>query len=258
MTMLAVKDFPPDSAHVADILPSPRHTERRGFGRPDIIVLHYTGLASLEEALDYLAGPNGTVSCHYVVEESGRVLQLVPESRRAWHAGESCWAGETDVNSRSIGIEIANPGHDFGCPPFPAAQIAAVTALCRDIIARHRVPPDRVLGHSDVAPLRKRDPGERFPWADLAKAGVGLWVPPAPLSDGRFLARGDAGRPVEALQAMLALYGYGVELTGVFDDSTRAVVTAFQRHFRPARVDGVADASTVTTLRDLIAARPSA
>lgn len=239
----------------ADILPSPRHGERRGGGGADIIVLHYTGLASLEAALGCLAGPDGAVSCHYVVEESGRVLQLVPERRRAWHAGESCWAGDTDVNSRSIGIEIANPGHDFGCPDFPEPQIAAVAALCRDIAARHAIRPDRVLGHSDVAPLRKRDPGETFPWAALAQAGVGLWVPPAPLADGRFLARGDAGRPVEALQAMLALYGYGIDLTGTFDDATAAVVTAFQRHFRPAKVDGVADASTVTTLRDLLAAR---
>jgi N-acetylmuramoyl-L-alanine amidase len=255
MTTHPVTDFSPDSALVADILPSPRHTERRGFGQPDILVLHYTGLATLDEALDCLAGPAGAVSCHYVVEESGRVLQLVPEARRAWHAGQSHWAGETDVNSRSIGIEIANPGHDFGCPPFPAVQIAAVIALCRDIAGRHAIRPDRVLAHSDVAPLRKRDPGEAFPWTELAKAGVGLWVPPARLSDGRFLARGDAGRPVEALQAMLALYGYGIDITGSFDEATEAVVAAFQRHFRPARVDGVADASTVTTLRDLIAAR---
>ncbi|NJL50876.1 MAG: N-acetylmuramoyl-L-alanine amidase, partial [Blastochloris sp.] len=188
--MLAVKDFPPDSALVADVVPSPRHTDRRGHGRPDIIVLHYTGLATLEEALDCLAGPGGTVSCHYVVEESGRVLQLVPETRRAWHAGQSHWAGDNDVNSRSIGIEIANPGHDFGCPPYPQAQIAAVAALCRDIIARHAVRPDRVLGHSDVAPLRKRDPGETFPWAELAKAGVGLWIEPARLSLHLHLAQG--------------------------------------------------------------------
>jgi N-acetylmuramoyl-L-alanine amidase len=256
--MIDAAGFPPDSALVADILPSPRHTERRGHGRPDIIVLHYTGLATLEEALGYLAGPDGTVSCHYVVAECGRVLQLVPESRRAWHAGESSWDGDPDVNSRSIGIEIANPGHDFGCPPYPDAQIAAVAALSRDIIARHSIRPDRVLGHSDVAPQRKRDPGEIFPWAELAKAGVGLWVEPAPLADGRVLARGDAGRPVEALKAMLALYGYGIEITGMFDDATEAVVAAFQRHFRPARVDGVADVSTVTTLRDLLAAREAA
>ncbi|KAA5598103.1 N-acetylmuramoyl-L-alanine amidase [Blastochloris sulfoviridis] len=247
--------FSPDCPLVTAVMPSPRFGERRGPGGPDAIVLHYTGLPSLTEALACLAGPEGTVSCHYVVEESGRVLQLVPEHSRAWHAGESIWAGDTDVNSRSIGIEIANPGHDFGCPDFPQAQIDAVIALCRDIIARRAIRPDRVLGHSDVAPVRKRDPGEKFPWAALAAAGVGLWVPPAPPADGRFIVRGERGLPVEALQALLALYGYGLDITGLFDETTEAVVAAFQRHFRPARVDGVADVSTVTTLRDLIAAR---
>jgi N-acetylmuramoyl-L-alanine amidase len=182
----------------------------------------------------------------------------VPESRRAWHAGLSFWDGNSDINSCSIGIEIANPGHPGGLPPFPAEQIESVAALTKDIITRWRIPATRVLGHSDVAPGRKVDPGELFPWDKLHAAGVGHWVPPAATSDGRFFSRGDQGMPIEALQAMLAMYGYGVKINGTFDEDTEKVVAAFQRHFRPERVDGVADASTIMTLRNLIAARPSA
>jgi N-acetylmuramoyl-L-alanine amidase len=182
----------------------------------------------------------------------------VPESRRAWHAGMSNWDGETDINSCSIGIEIANPGHPGGLPPYPDVQIESVIALAKDIVTRWRIPATRVLGHSDVTPGRKVDPGEIFPWKRLHEAGIGHWVPPATLSDGRFFSRGDQGMPIEALQAMLVMYGYGLKINGVFDEDTEKVVAAFQRHFRPERVDGVADASTITTLRDLIAKRPSA
>jgi N-acetylmuramoyl-L-alanine amidase len=209
------------------------------------------------EALQRLCNPVAQVSSHYFVFEDGHVLQLVPEARRAWHAGVSSWDGETDINSRSIGIEIANPGHPGGLPVFPDPQIDAVIALSRDIIARWRIPTGRVLAHSDVAPGRKQDPGEVFPWRRLFEAGIGHWVAPAPIRDGRFFSRGDQGMPVEALQAMFAMYGYGLRITGIFDDDTERVVAAFQRHFRPERVDGVADASTITTLRDLIAARSS-
>lgn len=248
--------FAPDSPEARRAVPSPNHGARPGGRRPDMLLLHYTGMASEAEALAWLCNPASKVSSHYLVLEDGEVVQLVPESRRAWHAGVSSWAGEPDVNNRSIGIEIANGGHPGGLPPFPAAQIRSVTRLCRDIVARWRIQPDLVLAHSDVAPGRKEDPGERFPWAELHRAGIGHWVPPAPIGDGRFLARGDHGQPVEALQAMLALYGYGIGITGAFDDATEKVVQAFQRHFRPARVDGVADASTITTLRDLAAAKP--
>ncbi|HVL73213.1 MAG TPA: N-acetylmuramoyl-L-alanine amidase [Beijerinckiaceae bacterium] len=245
----------PESPVAAAVVPSPNHGERAPGKRPDILLLHYTGMPDEGEAVRWLANPVSQVSAHYVVLEDGRVIQMVPEARRAWHAGLSHWAGETDVNSRSIGIEIANPGHDGGLPPYGEAQIAATIALCRDICARRRIPKHRVLAHSDVAPRRKRDPGELFPWERLAREGVGLWVPPAPIRDGRFFAQGESGPPIEALQAMLALYGYGVPLGGVYDEDTAFVVAAFQRHFRPARVDGVADASTITTLRDLIRAR---
>jgi N-acetylmuramoyl-L-alanine amidase len=223
-----------------------------------MLILHYTGMESGAAALARLRDPLSEVSAHYLVFEDGGIVQLVPEGRRAWHAGAGAWKGETDINSRSIGIEIVNPGHAGGLPPYPEAQIDAVTALSRDILGRWPIPPERVLGHSDIAPERKEDPGETFPWSRLAAAGIGHGVSAAPIRDGRFFARGDSGQPVEALQAMFALYGYDLPVSGVFDGRTHAVVTAFQRHFRQARVDGVADASTITTLRDLIAALPAA
>jgi N-acetylmuramoyl-L-alanine amidase len=221
-----------------------------------MLILHYTGMPDEGEALQWLCNPISQVSAHYFVFEDGRVVQLVPEARRAWHAGVSAWDGETDVNSASIGIEIANPGHAGGMPPFRAAQIESVIELGKDIATRWGMQRERVLAHSDVAPGRKTDPGERFPWDRLHAAGLGHWVRPAPIRDGRFFSRGDQGMPIEALQAMLAMYGYSLRITGVFDDETERVVAAFQRHFRPERVDGVADASTITTLRDLLAARP--
>jgi N-acetylmuramoyl-L-alanine amidase len=248
----------PESKIAAKVFPSPNHGERKDGRRPDMLVLHYTGMDLEGEALQWLCNPVSQVSAHYFVFEDGRVLQLVPEMRRAWHAGRSSWDGDTDINSCSIGIEIANAGHPRGLPPYPDAQIAAVVALCSDIIDRWKIPPGRVLAHSDVAPGRKLDPGELFPWQTLHEAGIGHWVKPAHVSDGRFFSRGDNGMPVEAIQAMLAMYGYGIRINGDFDEDTEKVVAAFQRHFRPERVDGVADASTITTLRDLIAKRPDA
>jgi N-acetylmuramoyl-L-alanine amidase len=192
------------------------------------------------------------VSAHYLVWEDGLIDQLVAESDRAWHAGKSWWKGEGDLNSASIGIEIVNPGHDGGSPPFPDRQIEATVALARDICARWTIAPERVLAHSDVAPARKRDPGEAFPWARLWRAGVGHWTEPAPLNGGPLFAHEEEAPPVRGVQAMLALYGYGVEITGVYDHKTRQAVAAFQRHFRPERVDGETDNSTVATLKALI------
>jgi N-acetylmuramoyl-L-alanine amidase len=253
-----MSDFPADSPLVDRVVPSPNHKERVGSGRPDMIVLHYTGMASAADALDRLCSlDTPQVSSHYLVYEDGRVFQLVPEARRAQHAGVSSWEGETDINSRSIGIEIVNPGHDLGYPDFPERQIAAVIALCRDILTRRPMRADRVVAHSDVAPTRKQDPGEKFPWRRLHGEGVGHWVAPAALGDPNGLALGDSGAAVVELQTLLAAYGYGIPSMGRFDQPMHEVVVAFQRHFRPVRFDGVADASTLDTLRRLLAARPA-
>jgi N-acetylmuramoyl-L-alanine amidase len=238
--------------------PSPHHGPRAA-GKPvDILLLHYTGMRSAEGALAWLCDPGSRVSSHYLVFEDGRVVQLVDEGQRAWHAGKSAWAGETDINSRSIGIEIANPGHRFGYRDFTDEQIDAVIALCRAILSRHAIPPERVLAHSDVAPARKEDPGELFPWARLHAAGVGHWVPPAPIAAGPAVKRGDRGTAVRTLHKRFRDYGYDIGNETEFDAQTEAVVTAFQRHFRQEKVDGIADASTVTTLGRLIAALPAA
>jgi len=247
-----MQEFAADSALVSRLKPSPNQDER--LLAPDIVLLHYTGMACASAALERLCDPAAKVSSHYLVEEDGTIVQLVPEARRAWHAGRSSWEGVSDINSRSIGIEIANPGHSFGYPDFPQAQITAVIALCRDIVARYGMRADRVLAHSDVAPQRKLDPGEKFPWRQLHCAGVGAWVaPPSPCA-GAVLAPGDRGLEVFELQATLRDYGYGIEATGVYDELTEAVVVAFQRHFRPNRVDGRTDASTSATLEALLAA----
>src|SRR3954471_12342197 len=248
-----MRTFEPDSSIVSDIIPSPNHGDRNKGRQPDMIVLHYTGMPDVEGALARLCTAGTEVSAHYVVLEDGRIVQCVPEAKRAWHAGASSWAGEEDVNSCSIGVEIVNRGHDWGYPEFPLRQIAAVIALCRGIMLRRNIPPHRVLGHSDVAPARKQDPGEKFPWHSLANSGVGHWVHPAPIVPGEALKLGSEGDAVRGMQEALKRYGYGIEVNGKYDGPTAEVVTAFQRHFRPERVDGVADTSTLTTLQALLA-----
>lgn len=215
--------------------PSPNHDARGGVA-VDMLVLHYTGMISGEAALARLCDPAAKVSAHYMIAEDGTVYAMVPEARRAWHAGVSFWAGARDINTRSIGIELVNPGHEFGYRPFPDAQIGALTALCHQILERHPIPAWRILGHSDVAPARKDDPGELFPWADLAAAGIGFWAAPGD----------DPGEAV--VPTLLARYGYDPEVLH------EKAVTAFQRHFRPSRVDGVADRETRTMLSGLVAA----
>src|SRR6202051_4695993 len=248
--------FAPESCVVAEVMPSPNHGERKDGRRPDMILLHYTGMQDAEAALERLQTRSSDVSAHYFVFEDGRIMQLVQESRRAWHAGAAYWGGETDINSCSIGIEIANPGHDHGYPDFSKRQIAAVTALCRSIQTRNTIPPVRVLAHSDVAPARKQDPGEKFPWRTLYDSGVGHWVKPAPIMNfGQTLSPGDRGSAVVALRKSLIDYGYGLEANGEYDTAMQDVVTAFQRHFRPERIDGIADPSTRSTLEELIATR---
>jgi N-acetylmuramoyl-L-alanine amidase len=237
-----------------DHVPSPNHGSRADGAAIDLLILHYTGMESEDRALRWLCDPESAVSAHYFVFEDGRIAGLVDEGRRAWHAGKSSWAGETDINSRSIGIEIANPGHEFGYRAFPEAQIAAVIALCRSIVSRHPIPPERVLAHSDVAPLRKEDPGELFPWRAACEAGVGHWVPPDPIVAGEAWRLGDRGSAVRRLKRRFKKYGYALAESAEFDEETAAVVRAFQRHFRAELVDGVADVSTLRTLERLSAA----
>ena len=209
--------------------PSPNHGPRRA--AVDMLVIHYTGMKTAKAALDRLCDPASEVSAHYLIEEDGTVWHLVPEDRRAWHAGRAFWAGTTDINSRSIGIELANPGHEHGYRPFPDAQMTALEHLCRGILTRFPIRSHLVLGHADVAPGRKLDPGELFDWRRLAAAGIGLWPDGTPVEAGDFAA--DMRR-----------YGY--------ENDAAESVAAFQRHFRPAAVTGIADAETRARLRNLI------
>jgi len=224
-------------------LPSP-NADARPAGCPiDALILHYTGMPSAPAALARLCDPSALVSAHYLIDEDGTVAALVPERARAWHAGVSSWQGQPRLNDRSIGIELVNPGHEWGYRAFPDAQYAACIELCRAIVARWPIPARRVLGHSDVAPERKQDPGELFDWARLAAAGIGLWPQPG------------AGRPrcIAKLQEELARFGYAVPRHGRLDAATRCVVAALQRHFRPERVDGEPDQATLARLDGLLA-----
>jgi N-acetylmuramoyl-L-alanine amidase len=248
--------FTPDSSVVFDVRPSPNFNDRKAGREPDMILLHYTGMSDASTALKRLCTAGTEVSAHYVVMEDGNIIQCVRESQRAWHAGTSAWAGDSDVNSASIGIEIVNPGHDLGYPDFPLRQVAAVIALCKGIMLRRKVPKHRVLGHSDVAPARKKDPGEKFPWRLLADSGVGHWVEPAPIAHGDRKLLGTRSEEIMALQRALLRYGYNVLPTGQYDGVTMDGVAAFQRHFRPERVDGIADQSTLTTLQNLLETLP--
>lgn len=234
--------------------PSPNHGPRPLGATIDMLLLHYTGMPTTEAALARLCDPVAKVSAHYVIDEDGRCYRLMAENQCAWHAGKSVWAGSREINGRSIGIELVNPGHEFGYRDFSEAQMTTLKSLARDILARHPIPPYRVLGHSDVAPQRKQDPGERFDWARLARAGIGLWPddgfdlsPHAPV-----LAPGSSGPAVINLQLALSGFGYGVEGTGLYDPTTEAAVRAFQRHFRPRRLDGIADAETQSLLHHLL------
>jgi N-acetylmuramoyl-L-alanine amidase len=242
-----------DSPLAGAIVPAANAEPRRDGLTPQLLILHYTGMSSARKAVAWLASAESRVSCHYVVDEAGFISQLVPERLRAWHAGVSVWAGETDINSASIGIEIHNPGHEHGYPAFPLAQMRSVAGLCADICQRNGIAARHVLAHSDIAPHRKIDPGEGFDWSFLFKAGVGHWVPPVPLDgDDAGFEPGYAGPAVAEAQAALAAYGYGVPLSGTLDAETVSVLRAFQRHFRPARVDGRLDGSTIDTLRRVV------
>lgn len=233
--------------------PSPNFDARGAGASIDMLVLHYTGMPNGESALQRMCDPAAKVSAHYMIEEDGRVFQLVAEEHRAWHAGVSYWQGARNINERSIGIELVNPGHEFGYQPFPETQMSVLIELANAIVGRHGIPRERVLGHSDVAPQRKEDPGELFDWQRLHDSGLGLW-PSAGFkasANAPTLTPGMSGPAVIDLQTGLDVIGYWVEGTGLYDDLTEASVRAFQRHFRPTRVDGIADAETCSLIANL-------
>ncbi|MGD9537205.1 MAG: N-acetylmuramoyl-L-alanine amidase [Alphaproteobacteria bacterium] len=233
--------------------PSPNHDARPEGAAITVLVLHYTDMPSAGDALQRLCDPGAEVSAHYLIDEDGTTYRLVEEARRAWHAGRSRWRGIEGINAVSIGIELQNPGHSHGYRPFPAVQMAALAGLASGILARQPIPPRNVVGHSDIAPERKLDPGELFDWPGLAARGVGLWPDPAADHDIAPLREGDQGPRVAGLHAALARYGYGLGPGDRFDPSTTAVVQAFQRHFRPDRIDGVWDGACAARLARLLA-----
>ena len=235
-------------------IPSPNFDARAPIGQAAAvshIILHYTDMPDAQAALDRLCDPQAKVSAHYLIRRDGQVFQLVDEADRAWHAGVSFWSGEADMNSASIGIELDHDGHENGTmTAFPKVQIQALIALLEDIVVRHDIDPRHILGHSDIAPGRKIDPGEAFDWAALAAAGFGLWLDNVkietvpPLAEGSAHDKGD--KAVMPLQKALAAFGYQISADGVYGAQTKAVITAFQRHFRPTKIDGIADAETQT------------
>lgn len=216
-------DQKPSPDVVVEDRPSPNFGERKGGGPVDILVLHYTDTATAEDALAILTDLAKEVSAHYLIDEDGTVYRLVPEKARAWHAGLSYWRGDRDVNSRSIGIELQNPGERFGYRAFPETQMNALVALTQGILSRWPIPARNIVGHSDIACDRKHDPGHLFDWPGLARAGIGLWPEQVAASP-------------DDLPAMLTELGY--------DPDCERAVEAFQRHYRPARIDNLPDAET--------------
>ena len=240
--------------------PTPNQDERplSADGRADkidVLVLHYTGMNSALEALERMRDPEFKVSAHWCIDENGQIFRLVPEELRAWHAGLSYWRRRNLVNDVSIGIELVNPGHEFGYRPFPGAQMDALIALSKEILGRYDIPSANVVGHADIAPQRKQDPGELFDWARLARDGIGVWPRGAgePSNSAPALAKGARGATVRAFQKNLFDFGYGLYVDGDYGEESEAIVRAFQRHFRQARVDGVADGATRAILEHLLA-----
>jgi N-acetylmuramoyl-L-alanine amidase len=228
--------------------PSPNHGPRPDGAVVDMLVLHYTGMRSATEALERLCDPASEVSAHYLIDEDGTIFRLVDEARRAWHAGRGAWAGTTDINSCSIGIELANRGHEFGYHAFPEPQMRALERLCHDLLARHPIPAHRILGHSDVAPDRKEDPGELFGWPRLARAGIGIWpeITPPP---GGFKAGS-----IEDIRRDLASLGYRGGEGEWTEAEMRSALLAFQRHWLPANMSGARDRETAWRLRNILSA----
>lgn len=231
-------------------IPSPNYNERSPYAAPDYLILHYTDMLTAQAAIDRLCDPAAQVSAHYLIDEAGTIVRLVPEDKRAWHAGVSCFDGITDFNARSIGIELANPGHSHGYVTFPEAQMLALIDLCHDIMKRYNIQPANVLGHSDIAPARKRDPGELFDWRRLADERIGVWPEP---EENDYNASAHWVDDIGLLMQALEKAGYD----GKVDPDT--LLTAFQRHFQPKVFamgkQGVADAETAGRLCSLIKLR---
>lgn len=226
---------------------SPNFEARRGFTKPELVILHYTGMVDGTAARLRLCDANAKVSAHYLIEEDGHIFQLVDETQRAWHAGQSFWRGMTDINSASLGIEIVNPGHEFGYRPFPETQMYAVLALCSDIKARHQLAAEAFIGHSDIAPLRKEDPGELFNWRFLAQHGIGLW----PEDDGGDVKPRDESMTLAEALECLAHIGYARDAVTGSDDGCVAVIRAFQRHYVQDNLSGKLDAKTQKAIRSI-------
>ena len=226
---------------------SPNFGERAPGLSVNLLLIHYTGMKTCDQALQRLCDPSAGVSSHYLISETGSIYKLVDEAHRAWHAGVSFWQGETDINSLSIGIELVNPGHDNGYQPFPEKQMLSLIHLCGGILQRHNIPQRRVLGHSDVSPGRKRDPGELFDWRRLAASGVGYWP-----REKKFPLFCNSNSIVD-WQSKLKRLGYNIEASGICDSKSKSVVTAFQRHWVPKNVSGVFDNETSCMLERLIA-----
>ncbi len=234
--------------------PSPNWDNREGIV-PELLVLHYTGMPTQAEALDRMCDPTSSVSAHYLVSQRGRIYQLVEEKHRAWHAGVSAWRGHRNINHRSIGIELTNPGHEHGYQRFPRAQIDALISLLQAILKRWPIPARNIVGHADIAPDRKEDPGEYFPWERLAKAGIGLWPKEdaAPNTPKTILfTPGMQGENVAQLQQRLHTYGYALPVDGIYGARTQDVVRAFARHFAPHRLDGAWDSVMEARLASLL------
>ncbi|MCK5297142.1 MAG: N-acetylmuramoyl-L-alanine amidase [Alphaproteobacteria bacterium] len=216
--------------------PSPNYNKRTD--SIDMLVLHYTGMKTADEALDRMCDADAKVSAHYMIDMDGEIFKLVDESKRAWHAGIAFWRGNTDINDRSIGIELVNKGHEFGYHQFPKAQMDSLISLAKEILAKHSIPARNVVGHSDIAPTRKIDPAELFDWRRLAYEGIGVWADDAL----------EANKSYESFKDMLAIIGYNTSSKA----TTVASLTAFQRHFLPNHINGQADSVTLARLKQIL------
>ena len=233
-------------------MPSPNWNERPEGVSIDTVILHYTGMKTGAEALQRLCDSEAAVSAHYLIEEDGSLFQLVDEDKRAWHAGVSYWQGRDNLNDSSIGIEMVNPGHEFGYRKFPERQVESLLELLASLKRRHDIPVARFLGHSDIAPLRKSDPGERFPWQPLAAEGFGVYCEKDTSDQKVMILSGEGDLAASQLVGQLVAVGYHGCDDGWFGSGTEQVVRAFQAHWRPQAVSGKFDKGTSIALEEII------